>query len=454
MSLTIKETQDFKAIKSVLEQYPQGALLEKIVVGVERRTLQRRLRKLIVLTEIYKVGSGRATRYQLKHATVSEDSINVPLAPESRKIRQILMQPLNARPPVGYNSTFLKSYHPNKTAYLSNIERKNLLEIGKAIPLNHQGSTYSKDILSRLIIDLSWNSSRLEGNTYSLLDTQRLIDFGKAAEDKPLVDAQMVLNHKDAIEFLSEPSEEIGFNRYTVFNLHALLSNNLLADPRAEGRLRNIPVAIGGSVYTPLNIPQKISESFDMILNKVNEIEDPFEQSFFIMVHLPYLQPFDDVNKRVSRLCANIPLIKNQLSPLSFIDVPDKIYIEGLVGVYELNKISLLKDLYIWAYERSAHRYAALQKTLGDPDPFRLKYRNEIKETVAYIVLNSINITQASKEITQYSGKIPFDDRQKFIETVDNELLDLHEGNISRYRIKPLEFKKWKNNWQIFDDKL
>ena len=87
------------------------------------------------------------------------------------------------------------------------------------------------------------------------------------------------------------------------------------------------------------------------------------------MVQLPYLQPFDDVNKRVSRLAANIPLIKTNLAPLSFTDVPVKTYREAMLGVYELKRIDLLKDVFIWAYERSASRYAAVRQSLGDPDP-------------------------------------------------------------------------------------
>lgn len=125
----------------------------------------------------------------------------------------------------------------------------------------------------------------------------------------------MILNHKDAIEFLVNSVEEIGFNRYTILNLHALLANNLLIDPTAPGRLRHIPVGIEKSVYHPLEMPQLIEEYFDQLLATAAAIKDPFEQAFFTMTQLPYLQPFDDVNKRVSRLAANIPLIKANFSP-------------------------------------------------------------------------------------------------------------------------------------------
>src|SRR3546814_4754836 len=117
----------------------------------------------------------------------------------------------------------------------------------------------------------------------------------------------MILNHKDAIEFLAGSAEDIGINRYTILNLHAMLANNLLADKAAAGRLRHIGVGIERSAFHPLEVPQLIEECFDQILWAAAAIIDPFEQAFFVMAHLPYLQPFDDVNKRVSRLAANIP---------------------------------------------------------------------------------------------------------------------------------------------------
>ena len=189
------------------------------------------------------------------------------------------------------------------------------------------------------MIDLSWNSSRLEGNTYSLLDTQRLIEAGEMAEGKQRLEAQMILNHKEAIELLADGTAAVGFNRYTVLNLHAMLADNLMADPRAPGRLRHIGVGIGASVFHPLEVPQLIEECFDQVLATASMIGDPFEQAFFAMVQIPYLQPFENVNKRVSRLCANIPLIKSNLSPLTFADLPRDLYTEAMLGVYELNRI-------------------------------------------------------------------------------------------------------------------
>lgn len=307
--------------------------------------------------------------------------------------------------------------------------------------------TYAREILNRLLIDLSWNSSRLEGNTYSLLDTERLIALGEAADNKSAMEAQMILNHKDAIEFLVQGNDGIDFNRYTILNLHALLSHNLLPDPSASGRLRQFGVGINRSVYTPLGVPQHIEEMFELMLDIASRIEDPFEQAFFIMVQLPYLQPFDDVNKRVSRLAANIPLNRFNLAPLSFIDVTNEIYIQGMLGVYELNRVELLKDVFLWAYERSCMRYAALRQSLGEPDPFRLKYRNNLRDSISEIVSRNMNRSEAILKIKKHAAKLPSDDQVKFVEVVETELMALHEGNFARYWIRPAEFKMWKGAW-------
>src|SRR5690606_15296322 len=127
---------------------------------------------------------------------------------------------------------------------LSAEQRKELLRLGTVEDSTKPAGTYARDIFNRLLIDLSWNSSRLEGNTYSLLETKRLIELGEVAEGKGATEAQMILNHKAAIEFLIDSADEIDFNKLTICNLHALLSDNLLGDPSASGKLREIRVDI------------------------------------------------------------------------------------------------------------------------------------------------------------------------------------------------------------------
>ena len=154
------------------------------------------------------------------------------------------------------------------------------------------------------------------------------------------------------------------------------------------------------SLRRNLEVPQLVAECFDQILASAAAIADPFEQAFFAMVQLPCLQPFDDVNKRVSRLAANIPLIKENLSPLSFEDVPRDLYTEAVLGVYELRRVELLRDVFIWACERSAARYAAVRQSLGEPDPFRMRHRSALREVVGAVVRERMNKKQATVHVS------------------------------------------------------
>jgi len=423
---------------------------------VPRRTLQFRLKRLVDEGRILREGERRWARYTVPgaapappHPEAAADEAIVPLSPESREIRAYLRQPLGARKPVGYNREFLDAYRPGETFYLPEDTRARLAEIGARRVGGHEpAGTYARQILNRLLIDLSWNSSRLEGNTYSLLDTKRLIEFGEEAEGGDRLEAQMILNHKDAVEFLVGNAADIGFNRYTILNLHAILANNLLADERAAGRLRHIGVGIDGSVYHPPETPQLVEECFDQLLATAAAITDPFEQSFFVMVQLPYLQPFDDVNKRVSRMAANISFIRANLSPLSFSDLPRGLYAHATLGVYELNRIELLRDVFIWSYERSAERYAAVRQSLGEPDPFRLRHRDALRAVVAEVVQGRMDRKTAAAHIASWAtAHLDESDRTAFREIAENELLGLHEGNFARYGIRPGEFAAWQETW-------
>ena len=445
-------------LQTLLQRFSDGASLETLQAQYGEPIGERTLRRhLVLLQQQGKVRASGATRSRLYHWIPETPPANdrpleaadskVPLSPESEGIQRLLKQPEGNRAPVGYNARFLQSYRPNTDYYLTTTERARLMTLGQTTQGDQPAGTYARQILQRLLIDLSWNSSRLEGNTYSLLDTQRLLALGQASSEKSAADAQMILNHKEAIEFLVESAGEIGFNRYTITNLHGLLSNNLLPDPRASGRLRTHAVGIHLSVYTPLAIPQLIEENFNLLLAKADAIQDTFEQAFFAMVHIPYLQPFDDVNKRVSRLAVNIPLNKKNLAPLSFVDVPKDLYIQGLLGVYEQQNVALLKDVFLWAYERSCLRYAALRQSLGEPDKFRLQYRDAIRTLVTTIVAQGMAQPEALKEIEGYARQVSENNRSRFVEVVETELLSLHAGNIARYRIRPSEFANWQSVW-------
>ncbi len=360
------DKQELDKIAGLLAPHKAGLAITELEqacksegMDFDRRTLQRRLGELVKANRVLKEGEGRARRYLLAPITgdgrvaiepiqaVGRGEITIPLSPQGAEVKGLVRRPITERKPVGYKRAFLENYEPNRSAYLPDSVRSHLHTMGRSPVAKHAAGTYARDILNRLMIDLSWSSSRLEGNTYSRLETQNLIEFGYAADGKDQREAQMILNHKAAIEMLVEHAEEIGFDAFTFFNLHALLSENLLTDPDASGRLRTTIVEIGGSVFQPLAVPQQVEEYFRLILEKTNTIRDPFEQAFFLMVHIPYLQPFLDVNERVSRLGANIPFIKHNLSPLSFVDVPEQAYVDGTLGVYEFNCLALLHEFFV-----------------------------------------------------------------------------------------------------------
>ncbi|MDZ7790412.1 MAG: Fic family protein [Xanthomonadales bacterium] len=459
--------EELEAIVKAVAGFGTAVSIDDIASALQsdmpRRTLQRRVAALIEQGRLVQEGRARASRYRVSErkgkvidvdvveGLVFRDEVEaqLPISDEGRAIRQIVRGPIQHRQPVGYSREFLDQYRPNHSFYLSEALRQRLFQSGRSTGEGQPAGTYARHIWNRLLIDLSWNSSRLEGNTYSLLETERLLELGEAAEGKKAEEAQMILNHKAAIGLLVEQAEEIGFNRYTIQNLHALLADNLLADPQAVGRLRHIPVSIDGTVYHPLEVPQMIEECFDQILDTASAINDPFEQAFFVTVHLPYLQPFEDVNKRVSRLAANVPMIRQNLSPLSFVDVPVRTYVDGLLGVYELNRVELLRDVFVWAYERSCARYAAVRRSLGEPDRFRLRHRTLIGETINAVVAGRMDKRQATAYIRDIA-KDGLDNtaRVRFVEVVETELMNLHEGNMARYRIRPSEFAAWRKNWK------
>ncbi len=420
--------------------------------GIARRTAQRLIAKLIDSRQVKAEGEGRARRY-FRADTQSGSAVPativdrfppfIPLSADSQDILAYIDQPLEARKPVGYQRDLLDAYRPNETWYLSEPLRRQLHRMGRTADAREPAGTYSRAILNRLLIDLSWASSHLEGNTYSRLDTRELIEHGKAARGKAAIETQMILNHKTAIELLVGNIDGAEFNRYTLMNLHSALAENLLPNPADEGRIRQHAVDIGKSVYRPLSTPQQIDDALGVLLGKANQIADPFEQSFFMMVHLPYLQPFADINKRTSRLAANLPLFRANLCPLTFLDVPEQAYSRATLGVYEMTRVELLRDLYVWAYERSTQEYLAIKQDLAEPDPLRLAWRDFIKQTIREVITHP-ELEPFSCIQCAVAERIHEDEQAAVQALIVEELRRLHEGVLARYGLRPSEYTAWK----------
>lgn len=438
-----------------IQSAKNGLTLAKLLAlqpELKRRTVQRWVREWVAAGQIAALGEGRARAYLPVPQTQKTD--RTPPAPtdalapgfalsaDSEDILTYVTQPLQARKPVGYQREFLDAYEPNVSHYLSPPLRRQLHNMGKTTELEQPAGTYSRAILNRLLIDLSWASSHLEGNTYSRLDTVQLIEHGRTARGKGAIETQMILNHKAAIELLVANAATTELNRYLLMNLHATLAENLMPNPADEGRIRQHAVNIGKSVFRPLSTPLLIDETLDVVLVKFNQIADPFEQSFFAMVHLPYLQAFADINKRTSRLAANLPLFRANLCPLTFLDVPESIYSHATLGVYELARVELLRDLYVWAYERSTQEYQAIQQDMTEPDPTRLAYRDVIKQAVRAIVQQpQVDTLQA---VQRALAVVPEVDMPSVKALVVQELQRLHEGVLARYALRPSELAAWK----------
>ena len=455
-----KAQSELDLLASIIDRHPEGIggdeLLNESGLGLHRRSFQRRLSALAEAGRIRVEGKTRGVRYfpavqkSQEQPTTSTGKVTsqdvdpyVPMSPEGEAIKAYVRQPRHLRKPVVYRTEFLEQYQPNHSAYLSAKLLEQLHALGRSPAEQTPAGTFARDILNRLLIDLSWASSQLEGNTYSRLDTERLIEFGQVAEGKDAFETQMILNHKQAIEFLVHSPEQAVVSQDTIVALHALLSDGLMRDPAMCGRIRSRAVEIGGSVYLPVALPQRLEELFGIVVSMAAEIEDPFEQAFFLMVHLPYLQPFEDVNKRVSRLAANIPFIRHNLCPLSFIDVPQQAYVDAMIGVYELNQVDLLRDVFVWAYERSCQQYVAVQQSLVPPDIVRLRYRQVLGEVIATLVRSNQEAT-AANVLALLPNSIPTEDRNHLVQLVLKELDGLHAGNAVRFGLRPLELLSWK----------
>lgn len=460
-------------IEAILRDKPDGlnradisdALKQQYDEELHPRTLLRRLRQLEDDGRLLIEGQSRATVYrlvarrdepappqdtdgtrptELDAADEALEEPEIPLSPAGLEVHRWVRLPKRQRQPCTYRREFLESYVPGQTWYLPVTTRDELMAIGETPDPGRPAGTYARDILDRLLIDLSWASSRLEGNTYSRLDTQNLLEHGIHAEGKSQQEAQMILNHRAAIRMLVDNVEEIRFDRRTLLGLHAALAENLVTNPGDEGALRQRPVDISGTVYRPSGIPQVIGECFDLQLAKVRDIPNPFEQAFFVMVHIPYLQPFIDVNKRTSRIAANIPFIKGNLCPLSFIDVPHETYVEATIGVYERQEIALLRDLFVWAYRRSCEQYRVLREALGEPDAVRFRYRDELANLVRETVRSRASIRRSLLHTLAEAHHVEAEDQAAFVEWAMDILLNLTEGVANRYGLSVDEVDAWR----------
>lgn len=448
---------DKSAVLAFLQAHPGSwvspAELQSAVGAVPDRTLRNWLRNLVKESAIESRGERKGRRYRLRPdsmvgpSAVKTSAEGRPTAahsifsPPSEALIQRIEAPIYARPPATYREEWLESYVPNESAYLAEGTRQELAALGERAPIYGRAGTYIQRIYNRLLIDFSYNSSRLEGNTYSLADTERLVIQGAAAPGKPNAERIMILNHKEAIRYLVNRKDLVA-DEETIRTLHYLLSDSLVA-PDLAGQIRDEGVRVSASTYSPLEGRERLTALLRRTLNKARDIADPFEQSLFLLAQISYLQPFIDVNKRTARLASIIPLIKGDYVPQSFVDMDQGAYLNATIIVYELNQLGPLADLYAWSYRRSCQRYDTTLQVVGF-DEIAARYRTERRAMVTDLVRNKVLPERvADWVVANVPANIEPQHREKFIGDVLSEIEHLDVSRIGGLGITREQLEAW-----------
>lgn len=365
----------------------------------------------------------------------------------NKSVEYVRKHNTRTRPKARYNKALLESYRPNESLFLTKTGRDKLHELVGEIKDVLPAGTYAKDIMDKMLIDISFNSSRLEENKYSLLDTEKLIKEQKENKNLSKEETLMILNHKDAIGLLIEMSDTESLSAIDIRQLHAMLSDNLLPNSADSGRMRTGSVTISGSTYTPLEANQVLEEQFNLMAIKGARIVDPFEKSFFYLLMISYLQYFYDVNKRTARIVCNHPFVRTNLPPISLSGIDRLDYLTALLCFYETNDSKPMEILFINAYTNSIELYGYTKAGMGYIDPIKIKYRSQRRAIIGDIISNEIIEKDEQKYIVNYANnEIEKDDRDKFVSGVLAELSQVHEGKLGGYRVTVHQFESWKNS--------
>lgn len=426
------------ALKRQASPISMGELLEILGTSFAERSVRRWLKELVTQGYVTKTGSMSKARYQATGARETDELFSA----EALASLQLVRQPIFKRDPVSYNDEWINGYRPNTTFYLSEAMRRTLSAQGRRQNDNESAGTYARKVYDRLLIDLTYNSSRLEGNTYSLLETERLILEGASADGKMNMEKVMILNHKDAIRHIIDTAEKIQIDQNEICTIHYLLADGLV-ESKYAGKLRDHGVRIGGSTYTPYEDNFRLEPQLTKLCLLANAIEDPFEQSFFLLVHISYLQAFIDVNKRTARISANIPLIKNNFVPLSFNDIDKDDYNSSMICVYELNQTLPLAELYYYSYFRSCQKYDATVISVGF-DRIRVQYRKYRRDVIAQVILKGLTGSDISTFVKQQAkALIDNADQKAFIASIFQDLDDITPPRITGMGVTRAQLQAW-----------
>ncbi|MDR2853792.1 MAG: Fic family protein [Prevotellaceae bacterium] len=322
-------------------------ILEGLNFVVSYATTKRCISKLLKDGLITQYGNAKNSRYSLSPVYNLFYKINLDeYYKKEIDEREILS---------GYNFALIPEILQNvplftnkETDFLNSLQNKFSENISKL-----SDCEYQKD-MERLAIDLSWKSSQIEGNTYSLLETERLLKEKKTASGKTKEEAVMLLNHKDAIDFIVETPDYLQtLSVSKIEDIHSILVKEL-------GITRNIRtrrVGITGTNYRPLDNEFQIREALQQTCDLINNRENIFEKALFALMLLSYIQAFDDGNKRVARITANALLIANKYCPVSFRTVDSVDYKKAMLLFYEQNNMSAFKEIFINQFQFAVENY-------------------------------------------------------------------------------------------------
>ncbi len=300
-------------------------------------TTLRDLDKLISLNRVKKVGQARATKYEY---VLSLDEY-FEIDPDNRSL---LSDNFNFEVWDKLKNIFTKE----EIEELNNINQKYVS--------NHKtlSPAMLKKEYERLTIEFSWKSSKIEGNTYTLLDTERLIQENKEAEGKKKEEAIMILNHKKALDFIF--NNRYYFKEVTIKKIEEL--HHLLVEGLEVGYgIRRRIVGITGTKYRPIDNEFQIKEALQKLVNLINEIEEPLNKAITTVLMISYIQPFEDGNKRTSRMLANAILYANDFCQLSYRSIDETEYKKAILLFYEQNDYTYFKQLFSDQFIQAVNNY-------------------------------------------------------------------------------------------------
>jgi Fic family protein len=315
--------------------------------SISYATVKRVLSKLTANHLLYKVGVGKSTKYIISPSYKLLQPINLEsYYKEEIDEREIIEH---------FNFQLILDTLPNVKLF-TDKEIDNLTMLQEEFSKNVAELSeleYSND-LERLAIDLSWKSSQIEGNTYSLLETERLLKERETASGKTKDEATMLLNHKEAIDFIiTNPGYLEPLTISKIEDIHSILTKDL----HINKNIRKRRVGISGTNYKPLDNEFQILEALRESCDLVNSKNIVFEKALLILVLISYIQPFADGNKRTARIVSNAILLNNKYCPLSFRTVDSIDYKKAMLLFYEQNNISSFKKIFIEQFEFAVKTY-------------------------------------------------------------------------------------------------